>query len=287
MNAIVAGCIDAGNGLPAHSANNLRNPIGRIGALFFDPLDDIVDDDEVQVTTRRAVGRIGLVAAETSDRFQQEGVGHDPRSWIFPPCRVLDGVKVIDSCRDREFRMRSVLVHCLDVDRAAVTALLASDDEDDRFDEHEFNYPYGGGAGSSSQSVRRASDHSTRMRLFIVTAAENRENSMQAFHASVACRALEVRARRQLFSREQIGRPHVVTLNGMAAWRYVRMLILRVSWFLCFADATVRDHVFGWLGPRVHSWEDWGALACRKGWEAFNQVLVDLIRATQAPEGRA
>ena len=81
-------------------------------------------------------------------------------------------------------------------DVAAVDALLASDGEDDDFDEREFDYLYGGGAGGASQSDRDAVARSTRLRLFTATIAETRENRMlQAFHASVARSAAEVRAR--------------------------------------------------------------------------------------------
>ncbi|MFD1033123.1 hypothetical protein ACFQ15_00455 [Sphingomonas hankookensis] len=202
MNAIAAERIDAGHGPEIGIAALEKKPIGRIGALFPDPLDDDADDDEVVVTTRRAIGRVALVATETASRFQREAVGHDPMSWMFSPRRVFDGAAAIDACRDRDACMRGILVHGLglglDVERSAVDALLASDGEDDDFDESEFDYLYGGGAGAggSSQSDRDAVARSTRLRLFTATIAETRENRMlQAFHASVARSAAEVRAR--------------------------------------------------------------------------------------------
>ena len=45
MNAIVAERTDAGMQLAACPANDDMDPIGRIGALFLDPLDVVVDDD--------------------------------------------------------------------------------------------------------------------------------------------------------------------------------------------------------------------------------------------------
>ena len=68
MNAIAAERIDAGHGPEAGIAGAEWKPIGRIGALFPDPLDDDADDDEVVVTTRRAIGRVALVATETAER---------------------------------------------------------------------------------------------------------------------------------------------------------------------------------------------------------------------------
>ncbi|RZL85463.1 MAG: hypothetical protein EOP66_01310 [Sphingomonas sp.] len=47
MNAIVLERADAGIGPVAYSANDDINPIGRIGALFLDPLDVVVDDDAI------------------------------------------------------------------------------------------------------------------------------------------------------------------------------------------------------------------------------------------------
>ena len=47
MNAIAAERIDAGHGPEAGIAATEWKPIGRIGALFPDPLDDDADDDEV------------------------------------------------------------------------------------------------------------------------------------------------------------------------------------------------------------------------------------------------
>jgi hypothetical protein len=200
MNAIAAERIDAGHGPEAGIAATEWKPIGRIGALFPDPLDDDADDDEVVVTTRRAIGRVALVATETAGRFQREAVEHDPMSWLLAPRRVFDGAAAVDACLTRDACMRGILVHGLglglDVERSAVDALLASDGEDDDFDEREFDYLYGGGAGGASQSDRDAVARSTRLRLFTATIAETRENRMlQAFHASVARSASEVRAR--------------------------------------------------------------------------------------------
>jgi hypothetical protein len=200
MNAIVAERIDAGLGPGAGIAATNQYPIGRIGALFPDPLDDDTDDDEVVVTTRRAIGRVALVATETASRFQREAVEHDAMSWMFAPRRMFDGAAAIDACLSRDHCMRGILVHGLglglDVERSAVDSLIASDGEDEDLNEHEFDYLYGAGAEGATRSGRKAAGRSTRLRLFTATIAETRENRMlQAFHASLARNPAEVRAR--------------------------------------------------------------------------------------------
>lgn len=78
MDAIVAERIDAGVMPGGDPVINDSEPMSRIGALFPDPLDEDGDADEIVITTRRAIGRIALVATETATRFQREAVEHDP-----------------------------------------------------------------------------------------------------------------------------------------------------------------------------------------------------------------
>lgn len=168
-------------------------------AAFPDPLDADDVTDEVIVTTRRAIGRVALVASETAGRFQREAIEHDPMSWMFAPRRVFDGAAAIDACLDRDACMRGILIHGLglglDVERSAVDALLA-EEGDGEFDEHEFGCLHGDGAGRSGRADRGRSGRVTRLRLYTATIVETRDNVMtQAFHASVARDIYEVRAR--------------------------------------------------------------------------------------------
>lgn len=170
----------------------------RVGALFPDPLDDDHDGDETITTTRRAIGRVALVASETATRFQREAVEHDPMAWMFSPRRLFDGAAAIDACLDRDACMRGVLAHGLglglDVSRAAIDALMAS--EEDGLDEHEYEYLYGNIPSNGRRSNRDRAGRQTRLRLYTATIAETRDNRMlQAFHASVARNVDEVRAR--------------------------------------------------------------------------------------------
>ncbi|UZK68853.1 hypothetical protein OKW76_12520 [Sphingomonas sp. S1-29] len=171
-----------------------------VAAVFPDPLGADGDDDEVVITTRRAIGRVALVATETAGRFQREAVHYDPMAWMLAPRRVFDGAAAVDACLDRDACTRGILVHGLglglDVDRSTVDALIAEDD-DERFEEHVSEYLYGNDVGGSSRTnYERTARGNRRLRLYTATLAETRDKRMvQAFHASVARSADEVRAR--------------------------------------------------------------------------------------------
>lgn len=198
MDAIAAEPVEADHGInegrfvDGHAGGKLECP------RFPDPLDEDSIDDELVLTTRRAIGRVALVAAETAARFQREGVEHDPMSWLWSPREVFDGAVAIDACLDREACLRAILVHGLglglDVGRSAVEELLASDDDD--LDEHAFRHLYAGQVGGRDRTSRGRSPRGTRLRLYSATILDTRDNRMiQAFHASVAASVAEVRAR--------------------------------------------------------------------------------------------
>jgi hypothetical protein len=164
----------------------------------LDPLGDDSPDDQFVLTTRRAICRVALVASETAGRFQRQKVKLDPMSWMLAPRKVFDGATAIDACLDRNECLRGILTHGLglglDVDRAAVDALMAPDD--DNFDERESEYLYGGGSTGAGGRDRGRSGRSTKLRLYTATIADTNGNAMiQAFHASVARSAAEVRGR--------------------------------------------------------------------------------------------
>ncbi|MGK2911528.1 MAG: hypothetical protein ACSLE1_17255 [Sphingobium sp.] len=164
---------------------------------ILDPLSADLPDDEVVVTTRRAIGRVAYVAAETGARFQREALPYDPMAWMFAPRTVFDGAPAVEACLDRDDCLRGVLIHGLglglDMDRAAIDILMTNDDD---FEEHEFNHLYGGRAGGDHIPSRRRSRSKARLRLYTATIAETTNNVMvQAFHASFAGSIDEVRAR--------------------------------------------------------------------------------------------
>jgi hypothetical protein len=165
---------------------------------LLDPLDADGPEDQVVVTTRRAICRVALVASETAGRFQREDVKYDPMSWMLAPRRLFNGNTAIDACLQRDDCLRGILVHGLglglDVERSAIDALMAGDDDD--FDDHESEYLYGDQPCSTGRGGRGGSGRSTKLRLYTATIADTRDNAMfQAFHASVARNATEVRSR--------------------------------------------------------------------------------------------
>lgn len=192
MSAIVA---DEAN----PSTNSVvQNPIIATTAItaLLDPLDADLPDDEIVLTTRRAICRVALVAAETAGRFQREEIAYDPMSWMLAERKVFDGSAAITACLNRDACMRGILVHGLglglDVDRAAIDALMAADDG---FEDAEFSHLYGDD-NSGAWRVRRKTGRATKLRLYTATIADTRDNVMlQAFHASIARSVGEIRSR--------------------------------------------------------------------------------------------
>ncbi len=153
---------------------------------YVDPLADDAPGDDVVVTTRRAIGRVALVASEAASRFQRERVSHDAMSWLFAPRELFGGACAIDACLDRDACLRGVLVHglSLDLDVAPeiVDALTAEDDDEDRTDGDEEGY------GDSAEPGA--------LRLFTaMIAAYDGFETMHAFHASFATEPAEVAGR--------------------------------------------------------------------------------------------
>lgn len=170
---------------------------GKQTSPLIDPLDEDQPDDQVVITTRRAICRMALVASETGGRFQREAVQYDPMSWMLSPRALFDGGTAIDACLDRDACMRGILVHGLglglDVDRSIIDALMA---EDDDFDDRESEYLYGEHPYGTDKVGRGRAGRATKLRLYTATIADTRDNKMfQAFHASVARNAGEVRKR--------------------------------------------------------------------------------------------
>lgn len=159
MDAIVAELTDASWNQDSRPSKSDAEEPARIGALFPDPLDEDGAADEIVITTRRAIGRVALVATETATRFQREAVEHDPMTWMFAPRAVFDGAAAVDACLNRDACMRGILLHGLglgmDADRLSMDALLANDD-DDGFDEHDFPRLYANSFSGRGKPIRFA-----------------------------------------------------------------------------------------------------------------------------------
>lgn len=199
MDAIVAERIDAGTETGLDPDMTYKGTAKRVGALFPDPLDEDGAGDEIVITTRRAIGRVALVATETAARFQREAIGHDAMAWMFAPRQIFGGAAAVDACLQRDDCMRGILLHGLglgmDAERDAMDALLASD-EDEEFERHEFRYLYGESFSGGGKPLRGRSIRATRLRLYTATIVDTRDNLMrQVFHASLARDATEVRTR--------------------------------------------------------------------------------------------
>lgn len=156
------------------------------GTGYVDPLDDDRPGDVVVVTTRRAIGRVALVASEAASRFQREEVNHDAMSWMFAPRELFGGACAIDACLDRDACLRGVLVHGLslglDVSPEFVDALTAEDDDEDGTDGDEEGYVESAETGA--------------VRLFTaMIAADDGFETVHAFHASFAVDAAEMAGR--------------------------------------------------------------------------------------------
>lgn len=165
---------------------------------ILDPLDEDMPDDEVVLTTRRALVRVALVASETGARFQREALDYDSMAWMLSPRALFDGRAPVDACLERDACMRGILVHGLglglDVERSAVDALLAVDD--DGYDEHEARYLNGDRTSRRGKPYRSRAARSTRIRLYTATIVDTRDNRMcQIFHASLARDITEIRTR--------------------------------------------------------------------------------------------
>lgn len=185
--------------------------------VVLDPLDDDHPDDDLIVTTRRALCRVALVATEAAGRFERDGVAHDPMSWMLAPRRLFGGAAAIDACLDRDACMRGVLVHGLglglDIDPVALDALTADDDwdEDDGTDVVTIFHAVDDGSGDGG--VSPFEHHRPRGRLFTATVVANDGfETVQAFHASIASDEAEISGR--LFCRMGAASADAVIVEG-------------------------------------------------------------------------
>lgn len=157
--------------------------------FYEDPLDPDAPTDVATPTTRRALIRLALVAAETGARFQREGVAHDPMSWLLAPRTLFHGKSAIDACLRREDCLRGLLVHALslglDADPHAVDALAPGDEQDALRPE-----------APDDDAAEHAGEESATARLFTATVVARRGvETVQAFHASIATGEAEVAGR--------------------------------------------------------------------------------------------
>jgi hypothetical protein len=102
---------------------------------------------------------------------------------------------------------------------------------------------------------------------------QNRDQALQDFERAIGIR-------RHVFTREKVGRLHVITLTSMANGRPARMPTRRVTWSLALDNEVVRDALFAWIAARVDHWDNWGTMAYGRGAGAFTQRLLALFVAS-------
>ena len=158
---------------------------------IVDPLEVDRADDERIVTTRRAISRVALIAAEAGGRFQRENIDHDPMSWLLAPRKMFDGRAAVDACLEREHCLRGILVHGLslglDVDPEGLDALFADDDDwEEEADEMPKSKSGSGGRQISHEYV-------SVPRLYTATICYADSTTMlNAFHACITTNPSEI-----------------------------------------------------------------------------------------------
>lgn len=164
---------------------------------YIDPLDDDCPDDDVVVTTSRAISRVALVAAETAVRFQREGVPHDAMTWMLAPLALFNGANALEACLHRDACLRGILIHGLsiglDADPMTIDALTA---DEDGVDAPLDPGPAGGSGSYRSNILQFPGQGSGELRLFTATVVANDGfETVQAFHASLAADEAEIAGR--------------------------------------------------------------------------------------------
>lgn len=157
---------------------------------YIDPLDSDHPDDAVVVTTRRAICRVALVAAEAASRFQREAVHHDPMTWMLAPRELFHGATALEACLELDACIRGVLIHGLslgmDADPDAIDA-LGADDEDAPVIETR---------GRTAEILPFMRQPEPGLRLFTATVVAHAfGETVHAFHASLAADEAQVAGR--------------------------------------------------------------------------------------------
>ena len=118
-----------------------------------DPMGHDEEDDLIISTTRRAITRVALVAAETASRFARENINYDPMAWMMCPRRIFAGSAAIDACLELDSFVRATMLHGLslglDAEPEDIDSLLIDDDfhgEGGAEMTAAFDYPSGPGS---------------------------------------------------------------------------------------------------------------------------------------------
>ena len=213
-------------------AHDGRHEAGIGLPVYEDPLDQDTPSDHAVLATRRGLTRLALIAAETGARFQREGEGHDPMTWLLAPRRLFEGGTAIDAVLGREDFMRALLLHGLsiglDAEPGAIDLLVDDGPGDGDGDEYDDDDDHGevddddagdgiadGDEGADASDPDAGADDGWRVGadggrtgrlrgdqpdggpcLFTATLVhEDGDMMLQAFHASICTDAIEATRR--------------------------------------------------------------------------------------------
>lgn len=160
---------------------------------YEDPLDRDAIDDELVITTRRALLRVALVATETAARITRERIDVDPMAWMLTPRRLFAGRRAIDACLQRDDCLRAIVLHGLaiglDADPDEIDAIgpdALDDEESEEGADETADLPDAAGCPEDFQ----------RPRLWTsLLVARCDADEVQAFDAVVASDRFEAEAR--------------------------------------------------------------------------------------------
>lgn len=113
---------------PAFWQNVASNSAGMLGetveVVYLNPLEEDRSIDPVILLTHRQLCRLLFIAAQTGERFAQEGSLVDPAAWLFASRELFDGCAAVQACQSRAFFARAIAFHALSnsvgADRARV-----------------------------------------------------------------------------------------------------------------------------------------------------------------------
>lgn len=186
---------------------------------YLDPLAEDAVGDEAVTTTRRALGRLALVASEAGARFERDRIPVEPMAWMLAPRAVLGGEAPIDACLSLDGCERALIVHRLglglDADQGVVDELRdegieeeVGDGDDEEDGGSQGAMPDGRGSADRDRSAterggRRdegpwsgTAARGPTPRLYTAAMVWSDDvRSMHAFHASVGGSVAEVRTR--------------------------------------------------------------------------------------------
>ena len=134
------------------------HPVDRLlpsaALAILDPLEDDRDDDMPVVTTARGLVRLVAVAAQTGQRFRDDGIVHDPVAWMLSPRKLFGGKTALEACQRRSSFVLATMLHGLSMGLDCRPAELQALLDPDVPDEENSPAPVHGEAGTGPDGLR-------------------------------------------------------------------------------------------------------------------------------------